>query len=306
MNIDGQLRAFRVVARARTFADAAAELRVSVSAVSQQMKSLERQLDTRLFERVGRRAALTAEGQWLLDAVTGPLETLDTALRQLSGRVRHTGGEVRLGGPRAFGRHWLRSRVPPLLARHPELKPIITFEVPSTLERLLADGRLDLAILTRPPELPGLSTRRLALEEFSAVASPALLKGRRGPRTEEDFRDLRWLVFDRDLAMHAPWWRAHFGKRSPLPDQLACEVAGVDELLAFALEGAGAVVLPSYLTAEALAARLLVLLVPDPPPSRPPRNTLFLAWRADAVETARFCTLRDALLEGALDRPPGK
>ena len=56
------LRAFDAVARHLSFRAAAGELRVTQSAVSHQIAELERRLGVELFERAGRRVALTTQG----------------------------------------------------------------------------------------------------------------------------------------------------------------------------------------------------------------------------------------------------
>ena len=287
------LRTFVVTGNARTFAEASAARRVTPSAVSQQLKILETQLGTRLFERVGRRARLTAEGTRLLEALAHPLQQIDDALGAASDSARAPAGLIRIGSPRTFGAYWLRPRLKRLLAARPGLRLSVQFDVPSVLERRVADGALDFALLVRPTELPGIESERLATETFLAVAAPGALDPRRPPRSLEDFTRLRYLVFDRDLAMHAPWWRASFGRKAALPPDIICEMASLEELLALAEEGVGVAVLPDYHVAPSVAARRVRVLTPEG--ARPARNTLFLAWRAAAVQTARFVAVRDAL-----------
>jgi hypothetical protein len=46
-------------------------------------------------------------------------------------------------------------------------------------------------------------------------------------------------VFDADLAMLAPWWRAAFGPKEPLPAQVVCRITNLDEMLAGVAPGRG-------------------------------------------------------------------
>src|SRR5688572_15412646 len=57
------LRAFEASARLGSFVAAAAELRVSAAAVSQQVRRLEHYLDTSLFQRLARGLVLTDQGR---------------------------------------------------------------------------------------------------------------------------------------------------------------------------------------------------------------------------------------------------
>ncbi len=63
------LQAFEAAARHGNFTKAAVELNLTQSAVSRQVKTLEDQLGTLLFERVRQRVLLSAAGQQLLPAV---------------------------------------------------------------------------------------------------------------------------------------------------------------------------------------------------------------------------------------------
>lgn len=292
------LRVFVDAAGARTFGEAAVARRVSVSAVSQGVKALEGQLGVPLFERVGRRVRLTPAGERFLAVARDGVAKLDEAARELADGTRAPRGPVRLGGPRTFSAFWVRPRLVALLRRFPALEVTLAFDVPSVLERRLLDGALDLAVLGRPSELPGVATEALTQETFVAVASPAWVKANGRPKTAEDFRAHGFAVFDRDLAMHAPWWRASFGAKAALPTRIVCTVASLDELQALAESGACVTVLPDYFVAPAVKAKRLVVLEPAPkqhPHQRAAKNTLFLAWRAGAPVTAAFEAARNAL-----------
>lgn len=62
-----KLLAFTTLARVGSFTLAARELSLTQSAISHAIKSLEQDLECRLFDRLGRRVTLTPAGQHLLD-----------------------------------------------------------------------------------------------------------------------------------------------------------------------------------------------------------------------------------------------
>src|SRR5437868_2679943 len=99
----------------RTFAEAAARLRLTPSAVSHQMRTLEGQLGFRLFERVGRRAKLTREALSLIGVVAEHLPPINDALEALLDDDQAVRGVIRVGGALPFSRLWLRPRLPQLL-----------------------------------------------------------------------------------------------------------------------------------------------------------------------------------------------
>jgi len=297
-----QLRALAEAVRGPTFAAAAARLRVTPSALSQQLKALEGALGLRLFEPVGRLRRPTPAAARFALAMRGHLEALAEATARLALEQEAVQGVIRLGGPGPFSRRWLRPRLARLLQAHPGLRAEVRFDVPSVLGPALGAGALDLAILGAPVEAPGLEVRLLYTEEFRCVAAPGLANAR-APGAEA-LRAQRWIVFDRDLAMHATWWRAAFGRREPLPGEVACRIASLDEMLALCEAGCGLTVLPGYFVEEALRAGSVVEVRPPRlrgagADTRAPRNALSLAWRRGTVETALFRTVRDALLAGA-------
>lgn len=292
------LRTFMAAAEAGTFAGAARRRRVSVSAISQGVRALEAQLGFPLFERLGRRVRLNHGGALLLRTLKVEFARIDEALASAAEDFTQVRGRVALGSPRTFGRHWLRPRLPALLAAHEALQVDVEFDVPSVLERRLVEGALDLAILVRPAELPGVATVPLARETFVAVGAPAYLERRGQPRSLAEFQAQRWATFDRDLPMHAPWWRASFGPRAALPEHVICQMASLEELLALAEAAVALTVLPDYLVAPSVEAGTLVMLPPGPGQyarQRTAGNTLFLAWREGVAESARLSAVRDSL-----------
>ncbi|MDC0710522.1 LysR family transcriptional regulator [Stigmatella sp. ncwal1] len=289
------------VSRAGTHAAAAARLGITASAVGQQLKALEQRLGVALFERVGRRAQLTPIGAELIRRLGEHLPALDAALDDAAEAQRTVRGDVSLGGPWPFCRAWLRPRLPQLLERYPDLRLNIRFEVASLLTRRLLSGEVDLAIVGTLPEEPGLEVKEIAQEHFLAVASPGYVQKQGTPRSARDFALHRFIAFDADLAMLAPWWRAAFGPQEPLPSHVVCRIANLDEMLALVEAGCGIAVLPGYLVAPLVASGRIVALEPESrkPSLRRPRGTIWLAWRKAAAPTARFLTVRDWLLAGA-------
>ncbi|PZR18615.1 MAG: LysR family transcriptional regulator [Archangium gephyra] len=287
-----RLQTFVVAARSSTFAEAAKLRGVSVSAVSQQVRALEGEVGLALFERIGRRVRLTDEGRSLLDTAAVHLSAIFDAIGEVGARRSSLRGLVTLGTPRTFGHEWLEPRLPKLLARAPQLRLSLRFEVPSLLERALLDGALDLAIFARPPELPGIEGRLLTRETLVAVAPPKL------PCRDLDeaaARALPWVTFASDRPMHDTWWRATFGRNSKPATEAVVQVPSLEFQLALVKRGVGVAVLPDYLVRTSLQRNEVKELPLQP--GKPARNAIFLAWRRGTVTSARFEAVRDALLK---------
>jgi DNA-binding transcriptional LysR family regulator len=82
-----KLLAFATLARCGSFTQTARVLFLTQSAVSHAIKSLERELECRLFDRLGRRAQLTPAGELLLeraDRILGEMERARSDLKALA------------------------------------------------------------------------------------------------------------------------------------------------------------------------------------------------------------------------------
>ena len=143
------LRTFVAIVDAGGFTAAAQQVHRTQSAVSMQVRRLETTLDRTLFQREGRGVQLTPEGEALLGYARRLLKLHDEALAVLT-RPDLTGC-VRLGTPDDYVERFL----PDILVRFARAFPRVQVDVhcePSRhLRRLLAEDRLDLALITCAP-----------------------------------------------------------------------------------------------------------------------------------------------------------
>src|SRR5262245_25766428 len=105
-----ELRAFEAAARHLSFKQAAAELGVTPTAVSHQIRLLERHCGCALFRRRPRPLALTDEGARLFPAIRDGLEGFAAAIASVR---RHAGQQpLRVTTTNAFASRWLVPRLP--------------------------------------------------------------------------------------------------------------------------------------------------------------------------------------------------
>ncbi|MFG2720814.1 LysR family transcriptional regulator [Streptomyces sp. NPDC048416] len=161
-----QLSYFVTVAEELHFGRAAERLHIVQSAVSQQVRRLERQLGCDLFDRSPRHVRLTPAGERLLPEAREVLAAAERA--RASVRERPT---LRLGTSNGLGEHLDR-----VLGAFTQLAPDTPVELVSapTHDRLaqVADGRLDAAFVRSPAPAPGLRLVPL-WEDTLVVALPA-------------------------------------------------------------------------------------------------------------------------------------
>lgn len=129
---------FAHIARHRSFTRAAAETGVSRAALSQQLKSLERQLGVRLLHRTTRDMSLTEEGQRLLAAVQPALGGIERGLAELSEARSEPTGLIRVNTSRIAARTLLEPVLAEFLALHPRLKLELVMD--DGLANIVAEG----------------------------------------------------------------------------------------------------------------------------------------------------------------------
>lgn len=148
------LHAFVEVAEHRSFSEAAEALYLTQPAVSKRVAQLEKELDTRLFDRIGRRVSLTATGAALLPharRLLNDARELKRLVSDLSGEVR---GRLIMGTSHHIGLHRLPGPLKRFTERFPAVELDIRFMDSEAACRAVETGDLELAIVTLPPEPP--------------------------------------------------------------------------------------------------------------------------------------------------------
>jgi LysR family glycine cleavage system transcriptional activator len=168
------LRCFEAVARLGSVTQAAAELFITHSAVSQQLRQLEAQLGgVPLLVREGRGLRLTEDGRLYALQVRLALGELSDATRLVQARPRD--GELVLAVLPSFGMHWLLPRLPRLRARHPNYR----ISLRASLDvHDLRQGLVDAGVRMGVGNWEGLLQKKLFDDELVAVAAPHFNQGR--------------------------------------------------------------------------------------------------------------------------------
>lgn len=148
------LQAFVDVARLGSFSEAAEALFITQPAVSKRVKTLEEELDTPLFDRIGRKISLTEAGRVLLPRARQLLNEAEDMRRFASSLSEAVSGELTMGTSHHIGLH----RLPPVLkafrAAYPSVSLDIRFMDSEQACQAVEQGDLELAIVTLPSTVP--------------------------------------------------------------------------------------------------------------------------------------------------------
>ena len=168
-----QLAYAEAVARHRHFTRAAEELHVAQSALSHQIRRLEAELGTKLFERTSRRVVPTEAGEALAARARRVLAEVDgvrAELDELRGLVR---GRISVGALLPAGEIEVTKLLAEFRGRFGGIEVGLREGTAGDLMELLTDGELDVAFMLVAGELPdGIESERLGTEEVVAAYPP--------------------------------------------------------------------------------------------------------------------------------------
>ncbi len=181
------LSAFAAVARLRSFRRAAAELGVSVSSLSQQVRDLEERLDIRLLNRTTRSVAPTEAGDILLGRLAPALQEVADAVTVVRGLRETPSGRLRINAPEPAVHLVMAPMVTAFLKAHPAVELEIVVE--TRLIDIVAGG-FDAGVryeehLAKDMIAVSLGPR----QRYIVVGSPQLIATHGRPVTPQDLLD---------------------------------------------------------------------------------------------------------------------
>lgn len=145
-----QYRVFYVVATTGSFSEAAKQLYITQSAVSQQIRALENELGLVLFVRGRKGAKLTAQGELLASYVERSLTEIDNAENLFARMKSLDEGSLRIGAGDTITRHYLLPKLDAFHTKYPGIKIEIVNRVTSEALSQLLSGKVDVAFVNLP------------------------------------------------------------------------------------------------------------------------------------------------------------
>jgi DNA-binding transcriptional LysR family regulator len=241
-----QLAYFVAVADEGSFTRAAKRVGVAQPSLSQQVKALESDLGAVLVHRVRGNISLTASGEALLPVARRMLSDAETARREIRELAELGRGRVRLGATPSL----CTGLLPPMLASyrraHPGVDIVVHESGSRDLQRDLAEGALDLALVVdaRLEDDPVLATIPLLAEDL-VIISP---HGQPGPtrRARMSIAELQGVP----LVMFRPGYdlretTVDACRSAGFEPTFAIEGGEMDAVLEFVDAGLGVAVVPS-------------------------------------------------------------
>jgi len=263
-------RTFEAAARHLSFKQAAAELNVTPSAVSQQIKKLESFLDVDLFARSANTLQLTEHGVSMIGNIRSGLECFVAGVESTQ-RVRSR--SLNFSAPPSFATRWLVHHLANFSAAHPDIAIRINsnpdnIDGPGTLAKMACkpiNPRGDVgevAIRFGTGDYPGYWVERLLTPEYVLVCSPSLMASARPLRS---LRDLRHQVLIHDemipVVDNRPSWQEwmNLAKVRGIDAESGPRYSNSVLVHEAVLEGQGiALVIKQHIESDVAAGRLVI------------------------------------------------
>lgn len=252
------LRAFEAAARHLSFKEAAAELHVTPTAISHQIRHLEELVGMKLFERSPRAIALTPAGERFFPVLRDGFDRIAQSVVDL----QREGNALTLSVTQAFASMVLIPR----LSRFRELHPDITLTVDAGEHLVdLRRGEADIAVRYGPDYPTQFRSHVLCVDRYLAIASPGWIAGHAVPVSAEVLATSQLLAYPwRNPDLQGPSWLTWMAAAGITDfDASRCTVFSEEShAIQAARDGAGVVLASSLLTGEDLRSGRLVQLHP--------------------------------------------
>jgi DNA-binding transcriptional LysR family regulator len=164
-----RLKVFRTVAEHLSFRKAGETLYLTQPAVTLQIKTLEEELGTRLFERSASGVTLTEAGQTLFGFANRLSELAEQAENRLAKQRGEAAGELILGASTTIAQYILPSLLAAFARRYPAIHLRVASENTEHIAEGVASGRFGLGLIEGPPLRRDLKTEAWFKDELVVV-----------------------------------------------------------------------------------------------------------------------------------------
>lgn len=169
---DRRLQVFHAVAKHLSFTRAADALFMTQPAVTFQIRQLEEQYGTRLFERRHAGISLTPAGEVVLsfaEKILALSDELETRLSEMTGEMR---GPLLVGGSTTIAEFMLPRVLGEFNAAYPQVRARLIVANSESIESQVAEHTLDVGLIEVPGKLAGLTSQVCCEDELIIICAP--------------------------------------------------------------------------------------------------------------------------------------
>lgn len=260
MNLLDQMATFVRVVDGKSLSAAARAQRLSLPAVSRQLRALESDLGAVLVVRSTRSLRVTEAGQRWYEHCVRVLRDIDEARASVR-ETRGVEGNLVVSASLTFGTMIIVPRLRALVTRHPRLS--IDLRLEDNLVDLVGEG-VDVAVRagSPPPDSTAFFAQPLFAMQRILVASPARLRKHGTPRTPRELARHECLVQVTPAGSPVRWLLVRGGEQVTPEVRGALRTNAPSALRDLAIDGAGIAYVPEWVVEGALAEGRLRRVLP--------------------------------------------
>lgn len=169
---DRRLQVFYTVARLLSFTKAAEELHMTQPAVTFQVRQLEEQFNTRLFDRTHNRISLTEAGKKVYESAERIFEIyseMDNSVRELTGDVS---GVLILGASTTIAEYMLPVLLGDFKAKHPDVNVRLRVANTDGIVSQVENNEIDLGVVEAPVTNKNLVVEECSTDQLVVIVQP--------------------------------------------------------------------------------------------------------------------------------------
>ena len=255
-----QLEYFLEAARQRNFTRAAAHLHLAQAALSEQIRKLESELGTPLFNRGRRETVLTSAGETLRQHAESLLERAAAAKRAVQDLISLRGGRLTIGAIPSVSACLLPAAIAAFRKLHPLVELALYEGTSEIVAQWVDSGRVEFGIVQLPTSSGSFDEHPLFVEPFVALISKNHSLAKQKTIALAKLADEPFILYKgraRDTALTAC-------RTAGFEPRIACESSELETIRSLVAAGLGIAILPRLATRQATPGCAVVRLRDDP------------------------------------------
>jgi DNA-binding transcriptional LysR family regulator len=267
---DRRLQVFQTVARLLSFTKAAEELHMTQPAVTFQVRQLEEQFNTRLFDRTHNRISLTDAGKRVHECAERIFELyaeMDNSVRELTGDIS---GVLILGASTTIAEYMLPALLGDFKAKYPDIT--IRLKVANTdgIVSQVENNAIDLGVVEAPVNNKNLVVEECRTDHMVLIVPPAHELAKEDVVPIQRVADYPFICREEGSGTREVMIESmHHAGVSPTDLNIAMELGSLEAIKGAVEAGMGVSILSNATIQKELKLGTLVAVQLDPPIDRP-------------------------------------
>ena len=263
-----QLTIFIALEETRSFTAAAKSCFITQSAVSHSIKSLEKQLDCALIERIGKRIILTPYGEVFLHHAKRVIAELEISLNKLE-KIKLWGySSLNIAVPNSICQFVLPQTIKDFAQKHPKCELSINIADTEKATQMVEAGQIDLCLgLQQVPQNQKLNFLPIATDELCFITQPDHPWTKQPASERLDLSDVRLIAYAKESETKR-LMNSHF-KQHEIHHHQPLSVGNMEAIKEMTKHGVGVGIISDWIARDELKEGTLKKhTISNPPPKR--------------------------------------